>query len=91
MSDLTKKKQLRSGHRAYATRTLAQVKKSMDNIVPEIDVELVQLKLTLKQYVIVIGSRSSDLCFSPALNKSFFNLYLVIWFVYSWYFGVGEI
>ena len=51
MSELTKKKQSRSGHRAYVTKTVAKIKKSMNNIVPEIAVELSQLKLTLKEKI----------------------------------------
>ena len=51
MSEITKKKQSRSGHRAYATRTLSKVKNLMGNTSPGVSVELAKLKLTLTEKI----------------------------------------
>ena len=51
MSEITKKKQSRSGHRAYATKTLSKVKSLMGNTSPGVSVELAQLKLTLTEKI----------------------------------------
>ena len=51
MSEITKKKQSRSGHRAYATKTLAKVKSLIESVLPEVKVELAQLKLTLVEKI----------------------------------------
>ena len=48
MSEITKKKQSRNGHRTYARKVLAKVKSLVENVQPEAAVELTQLKLSLK-------------------------------------------
>ena len=51
MSDITKKKQSRKGHRAYTIKTLVKVKGLMESSSPGVAVELAQLKLTLTEKI----------------------------------------
>jgi hypothetical protein len=51
MSEITKKKQSRSGYRGYTTKTLAKVKGLLENDSPGVAVELTRLKLTLMEKI----------------------------------------
>ena len=51
MSDITKKKQSRKGHRAYTTKTLSKVKGLMESSSPGVAVELALLQLTLTEKI----------------------------------------
>ena len=51
MSDITKKKQSRKGHRAYTTKTLSNMKGLMESSSPGVAVELAQFKLTLTEKI----------------------------------------
>ena len=51
MSEITKKKQSRSGHCGYTTKTLAKVKGLLEDDSPGVAVELARLKLTLTEKI----------------------------------------
>ena len=51
MSEITKKRQSRSGHRAYTTKTLARVKTLLGSEAPGVAIELARLKLTLTEKI----------------------------------------